>query len=216
MINYHRSDDIEEFLIYRELDGLDYEQLVDVIKPALSASVFGLLGNGFIDYFFKSVAHRGDSCIVGAFDGRDNLLGVAIAVMDHRDTYSSIMRKNWLCLAWKANFYLLRPAVLIWIIRGLFKSSDQNSCRGMENIDPRLLVISVGSGCEKQGIGSRLIDKVDEWFRSLNIPSYLIFTEKKNVGANRLYEKKECEKLCIRNNRSKQIVVWVRHTDNTI
>lgn len=216
MANHYRSDDAMVCLRYRELAELDYGQLVGLIRPALSGSTFGLLGAGFIDYFYKSVARRPDSYLVGAFDESNKLLGVAIAVIDHNGAYSSIMRKHWFRLALRANFHILTPGVLTWIARGLVSRTGQTSCRDMDNIKSRLLVISVDSGCMKQGVGSELINKIDEWFRSVNIPSYLIFTEKSNIRANRLYKKNGCEQLCIRNYRSKQIVVWVRHTHSAI
>lgn len=199
---------------YRALSESEQECLVDIIRPALSGSIFGFLGDKFIKKFYGEISKQPNSCLIGAFNEKNILIGMVIGVADHEEAYRATLINNFWRLAWGANFKILKPNVLIWILQGFQRNNDSGDCLGIQEIRARLLTISVAPEYKNCGVGLGLINILDNWFQELNISNYLIFTESSNVGANGLYKKLGCDRLCIRNHRAKQIAVWVRRLPN--
>jgi glycosyltransferase involved in cell wall biosynthesis/GNAT superfamily N-acetyltransferase len=174
-----------------EIKSGQWKESASLIAGAIPNSIISKLGVKFNTIFYKSIAENECSCAFLAHSPSGKSLGVIIGTLDRPFVYKVAVKNNMFRLILGANFRIVRPAVIKWIIKGIL---SKFSGKKMEETPNRplaeLIVIAVQPEARGTGVAANLVAMMEKWMKSKGLKGpYMILTEKSNGRSNKFYAK---------------------------
>lgn len=165
--------------IIRITDSRYLDEIVALHIDAFRNVFSGQIGGIFLRYYYRSIFEKG--MVYGKItDGR--LSGFIAGIVDDRLLYD-IKYYFW------AAFGLLTHVCSPVVIRSLFRHFKRLQAFRDVIIIPELLSIAVRDDMRGKGIGTELINVLDNYFREKHIPFYKVYTDMLYSTGSQLYEK---------------------------
>lgn len=167
-----------------------WEQAARVIIEGIPNSVVSHLGVPFNVQFYRVIAESEKCCAFFAIDESGTLQGIILGALEKEDVYYKPVREHPLQMAFAANFRLLSPSVLKWLLAGLFRKSNTRTIPAAEQAKAELIVIAVCPDSRGGKVAHALVEAMERRLVDFGGASgYNIFTEEANTRANRFYKK---------------------------
>jgi ribosomal protein S18 acetylase RimI-like enzyme len=168
----------------------EWTEAAELVARSVPNALISKLGNKFGATFYSKLVEQECSCGYVARDEAKNILGVVIGTTNYPQASSIALKSQLAKLAIKANFRLMKWAVVAWAVKGIIsrlKSETQNSTARPE---AELVAIAVRPEMRGTGLAMALVDEMERFMASQELGgTYSILTEKANKRANRFYEK---------------------------
>ncbi len=165
--------------IIRITDSRYLDEIVALHTNAFRNVFSGQIGKMFLSNYYRSIFKKG--LIYGKItDGR--LSGFIAGIADDSMLYN-IKYYFW------AAFGLLTHVFSIAVIRSLFRHYKRLRAFRDVIIKPELLSVAVRNDMRGKGIGTELINVLDNCFREKHVPFYKVYTDMLYSTGSQLYEK---------------------------
>ena len=173
--------------ILRSPTQKDWPHIAELFANSLPNALASSFGPSFGACYYRHIAAGPGAASFAAFDEAGTLAGVVIGTLDRKRVYDPPLLLKLRFLA-AAHIRLFFPAFLYWLANSRHTTKRADAT---DNNQPQaeLLMIAIDPRFRGQHLASRLLDKLEEFFRNngLNTP-YIIHTEKSNHAANTFYE----------------------------
>lgn len=165
----------------------EWPRITELLVNSFPNAVVSQFGLNFAARYYRYLAEGPDGCILAAFDRVGTLAGVVIGTVDRKRArrlpFGFILR-----LLVAANYRLLSRDFLLWLANS--HRTETKTAVASSRPQAELLEIVVDSRFREQQLASRLLDRIETFFREKGLhQSYIIHTEKTNHAANSFYEK---------------------------
>lgn len=173
-----------EFRVIKGADSCFVPQAASLHYDSLSyRSFITLFGIGFLERLYKCVLADRAAFMVAASEEK-KLLGFILAAEESRRVFRTIIQRPHLFLPSVLKTIFRRPSTLKKIAETLFYPSRQG-----KKVRPELLVMAVRKDRRSQGVGSRLVETLDEAFRERGCRAYKVVVHDVMASSIRFYEK---------------------------
>jgi ribosomal protein S18 acetylase RimI-like enzyme len=185
----------------------DWPRIAELLADSIPNALVSRLGRRFGAFYYRHLAEKPDAFSLAAFDGAGTLAGVIIGTLDRQRSRRLPFGLKLRLIA-AAHFRLLSPGFLRWLTK-----SRRTATRPETAVDARpqaeLLAIAVDSRFRGEQLASRLLNRMEAFFRESGLRQpYLILTEKTNRAANRFYKKTGARLACRNLYHGRQINEW--------
>ena len=180
-----------QYISKSEIKHEQWQEAANLIWKAIPNAVIAKLGVKFNTLFYKSIAENECSCAFLVHSPSGKSLGIIIGTLDRPLVYAAAVKNNVFRLMLAANFRVVRPAVIHWVIKGVL---SKFSHKKMEQVPTRpaaeLIVIAVQPEARGTGVAANLVALMEKWMKSKGLEGpYTILTEKSNERSNKFYAK---------------------------
>jgi GNAT superfamily N-acetyltransferase len=190
--------------IIRLTDSEYLDEIVKLHTDAFRNVLSGQIGKIFLNYFYRSIFKKG--FVFGKItNGR--LSGFVAGIGDDH-TLSDIKYYFW------AGFGLLTHIYSPTVIRSLFRHIKRQWSFRDVKIKPELLSIAVRSDMRGKGIGTVLVETLNDCFREKHIPVYKAYTDMLYSTGSRLYKKLSFELIGEANLLGLPFRLYVKHLNH--
>lgn len=185
----------------------DWPQISKLLVASFPNALVSQFGLNFATLYYRHLAEGPCARILGAFDRAGELAGVVIGTVDRKRTrqlpFALILR---LLLA--ANYRLFSRSFFLWLANSQ-RTETKTAAVATAGPQAELLAIAVDSRFRGQEVASRLLSRIEAFFRGKNLPQpYVILTEKTNHAANSFYEKTGARFIGTNLHHGREINVW--------
>ena len=164
----------------------DWPPIAELFAKSLPNALASSFGPTFGACYYRHIAEGPGAASFAAFDKAETLAGVIIGTLDRKRVYNPPLPLKLRFLA-AAHIRLLSPAFLHWLANSRHTTKRADAA---DHNQPQaeLLMIAIDPRFRGQHLASRLLSRLEEFFRNngLNTP-YIIHTEKSNHAANTFY-----------------------------
>jgi ribosomal protein S18 acetylase RimI-like enzyme len=165
-----------------KLSTPDLVEIISLHKTVLNDSVLNKLGDDFLNLVYQEFA-EGEKKVMLIVRKNRHIVGVLTASISNDGFYKDLMGKNILLtlkIALRIGFF--NTKLFLTILQLLFFSRN-------DILDAELYFLAVDSKFQRQGIGTMLLNRLNEEFARQGIKKFIVFTKSKNLTSNNFYKK---------------------------
>jgi ribosomal protein S18 acetylase RimI-like enzyme len=180
-----------QYISKSEIDPEQWQESAALILEAIPNAILAKLGVPFNTLFYQSMADHECACAFLAHSPSGKSLGIIIGTLNRSRVYAATMKNNVFRLLLAANVRLVRSAVILWVLKGVW-SKFQRAKRDAISTRPaaEMIVIAVDPDARGTGVAAQLVSRMETWMTSKGLDGpYTILTEKSNGRSNSFYAK---------------------------
>ena len=155
------------------------DEIVALHINAFRSVLSGQTGEFFLRNFYRRIFEKG--FVFGNIND-DHLSGFVSGIVDD-DSFYDIKYYFW------AGFGILTHIYSPKVIRSLFRHIKRQLAFRDIKIKPELLSIAVRDDMKGKGVGTSLINALEDYFREKNVTAYKVYTDMLYSTGSQLYEK---------------------------
>lgn len=164
----------------------DFSTIAGLHETSIATGFLSKLGRKFLKELYSSISKQPGTQIFVA-DSNDRIYGFVAATINIHGLYKRVVLQN----GYRFALILLKFKFDLRVIRmlsetffyGFKKKSDGNS----NEIPSELLSISVDEKARGEGIGKKLVNELESFFRSSGVKVYKVVTFSEDKIANNFY-----------------------------
>lgn len=191
-------------------------QIAGLIRSSIPNALVSHLGLKFGSVYYSAMVTRSASYGFVANDPEGNVVGVLIGSLNSVGLQRELLRSQIGRLLFAANVHLLKPAVVWWLIKGVWENltalriTDAGDSRSSDRPLAELLVVAVRPDYRGSGISAELVECFENALRAhASRPrDYCIHTEVSNLAANKFYSRLDAELALITEHHGREINQW--------
>jgi ribosomal protein S18 acetylase RimI-like enzyme len=180
-----------QYISQSQINPEQWQESAALIVEAIPNAILAKLGIRFNALFYQSIASDEHSCAFLAHSPSGKSLGIIIGTLNRSRVYAATMKNNVFRLLLAANVRLVRSAVILWVLKGVW-SKFQRAKRDAISTRPaaEMIVIAVDPDARGTGVAAQLVSRMETWMTSKGLDGpYTILTEKSNGRSNSFYAK---------------------------
>lgn len=166
----------------QKLSPSELQQIVELHYQVLDQSVLNKFGKTFLTLIYPAIAENNNNIFLLAKQD-DQILGFLVATLNVSNFYQGIIKDKFFPLSFEVlkSFIKYPKTVLEVIFWLLFPQSKQNHAE--------LQFIAVSPQNQSRGLGTRLIELLNNTFEKKVIEKYVVGTKAYNIRSNNFYKK---------------------------
>ncbi len=178
-----------------ECDVREAEPLTELHVPAvarlhasaLAGDFLPSLGEPFLRSFYRSALKSGLAFGFVQLEGTGELAGFVLGSTDTSTLFRQIIRRNAFRLGWSALPAALRkPSLLLKVFETFFYPSREGAAASQP---AELLVIAVSAAQRSHGLGTGLVQALNQEFNQRGIYTYKVTVLQENQPASAFYQR---------------------------
>jgi ribosomal protein S18 acetylase RimI-like enzyme len=160
---------------------------------SITEGFLSTLGTRFLTALYEGIGEARDSGVLVAIE-KNQVVGFVSYTANVKQCYKDTIRNQWLRLGLAVGPNLLKPQIYLKIIETLrYPSLQQGGFKpnkGESTLDkrPELLSMAVSSEARGKGIGSLLVDALDQEMARLGVKRYMLVTHALDARSNNFYK----------------------------
>lgn len=177
---------INDNITIRNADFRDFPSIAQLHITSIKTGFLSTLGVLFLTKLYSAINNEKGSMILVA-EAEKSVIGFIAGTINTKSLYKKILFKNWLQFVIPLLKFLFNlriyPKIVETIIYG-FKKHGQTS---HEICEAELLSIAIADSRRGNGIGKRLVEALEKYFKENGINQYKVVTFSEDEQANRFY-----------------------------
>jgi len=175
-----------KYILINSYDKETFNQISNIHIKSLSEGGFiTLFGNRFLEEIYKDILLNNLGFLIVA---KNNYIvsGFILGCYNSNEMFKTIIYKKFF-----KYIFLILPHILLkpFLIVKLFETFLYNK-KEKSTINAELVVIAIDNNFRNSGIGSNLVNYLDNEFMKKNISEYKVTVHESNINANKFYTKK--------------------------
>ncbi len=167
----------------RNLNPQELNQVINLHLKVIQESTLNKLGRKFLGIVYKEFLKNQRNVFLTITDNKE-IIGFAAATDDIRKLYKDIIHNNFLNLALEVvKSSISHPKLVLQVMGWLLGHKQPNS------YPAELHFIGVSENYQGQGLGTSLMKKLGQEFKSVSIRQYRVGTWASNERSNQFYMK---------------------------
>lgn len=187
--------------------GGDWPRIAELLAEAIPNALASRFGRRFGALYYRHLAESPGACSVVAVARAEILAGVVIGTLDRQSSRRLSCGLKLRLLA-AAHLRILKPEALLWLASST-RTTPRTAAEGAATPQAELLALAVDPRFRGEHLASRLIERIEVYFRDNGLRQpYQILTEKHNRASNSFYAKTGARLAGTNLYHGRQINVW--------
>lgn len=170
-----------------------YYQISKLHSDSIRTGFLSTLGLAFLSTLYRAIDKCPHSFISVQKDQKNNILGFISGTISVSKMYKWIILRYGILFVFQLILFVFNLNFLKKIKETLFYSFKKKNSDSADEThiqcDAELLSMAVSDESRGLGIGSTLIDDLEQWLKTMNIKEYKVVTFSEDPRSNGFYEK---------------------------